>query len=219
MSDDGPVLEIEERGPATGRRDTYETPGTELEDVRYFDPRNFRSPEQRERPFRVGVLLGGLGAVLVFFLCFGLVLFNSLLGGLAMFLICCLGWTALIGGRKWWMSDTRSPIDAVFDSFKRPPPPPPKIDEAPAQLARKRGDARRALSLYEGWRAEHPDLAILLFRMAELHHHDLKSPARARERYAEFVEEVAAKGRSATEEERTMAGYARVVLKDLDRSG
>ena len=213
MSDERDVLEIEERGPAAGRRDVV-GPVKELEDIRYFDPRQFRSPEERQRPFRTGVVVGGLFALWVFFAAFGLVLFGSLLAGTVMWLICLLGWLVIIGSRGWWMSES-SPFEILWNMVMRDEVEPPKVDEAPAQLLRKRGNSDGALAMYRGWSEEHHDLAILLYRMAEILHHDLKDIARARSRYEEFVERVERKGSSATEEERTMAGYARLVLKDL----
>ncbi len=218
VSDPPLSLEVEELDPDVRRRSDLEP--TVTEEQFEFDPRSFRFPKQAERRFRVGIVLAALGGLFLFFQVFATVLFASLgwstasLIGLGMFLLCIVGWTLLIGARTFWMGE-HSPVEWAWNLTMKREAPVPVVNEAPAQLLRKRGDPRGAVALYERWIKEHPSHAILVFRLAEIHHHDLKNRGTAGRLYGQFASQVRAREHRPTEEDRTNLGIADGLAEEL----
>ncbi len=196
---------------------------SDVEDPFEYDPRNFVFPKQRERPFRAGVLLGCGFALFLFFEVLAIVFFGPWVGpvkatliGVLWFLVLILGWTVVIGGRQAWMG-SHSPVEWVYRSFLRREAPVPVLDEAPAQLLRKRGRPDEALALYRGWCEEHPDMAILLFRRAEILRVDLKDRMGAARLYRQFASRVRARDYRPTDEERDAAAIAEGLAEELKK--
>ncbi|MCP4872399.1 MAG: hypothetical protein GY898_27180 [Proteobacteria bacterium] len=218
MSDPPKVLEIEEPDPEARRPE--ELP-SRLEDPFELDVSQFKFPEQHDKPFKAGVFLSLFGYLWVLFGVLAMVFFgpmwgpvNATLVGTLMWMLCVGSWAALVGGRAFWMG-SHSPIDQLWDDFVRREVPVPDVDEAPAQLLRRRGRSGEALAMYERWAKEHPKLAILVFRMAEIQHHDLKNRAEAARLYRRFVARVRAKGYRPSEEDRANLGIAEGLAEEL----
>lgn len=218
MTDPPDLLEIEEPDPRVRRGDQ---PPSQLEEAFDYDPRGFQFPKQRDRPLKAGVVVGGLGCLWLFFGVLAMVFFGPLIGpksatlvGTLLWLICLGGWTLLVGGRAFWMGSW-SPVEMVWSHFLRRTAEVPTVNEAPAQLLRKRGQGRAALAMYEGWSREHPKLAILWFRMAEIQHHDLNDRPAAGRLYAEFLSRVRERGYRPSQEERDNVGIAEGLAKEL----
>ncbi len=179
--------------------------------------------DRSHRPVKTSILVGLAFVLWLFFAVFALLFFSyggmeptsTILVGTVMWLMVLLGWTSLVGGRKYWMSES-SPVDWVARALFRRTEPVPKVDDAPAQLLRRRGKPREALRLYEGWHGKDPSQPILLYRMAEIEQEDLKNLPRAQGLYRRFQAAVNERGSAATEEEQQLAAYTQVLLKEIE---
>jgi len=221
MSDPPEVLDVEVPDPATRAREPL-APIVELEDPFQFEMSQFRTPGSRDRPLHLGVVVGVLGCFWLFFEVFAIVVFaamgwtTAIAIGTAMWLVVVLSWASLVGGRKYWMS-SHSPVDFVWNLFVRREAAPLVVNEAPAQLLRKRGDHAGALTMYEGWAKQHTDLPMLVFRMAEIQHHDLKNRQAAARLYRQFAAHVRAATYRPTAEDEEHVRIAEVLADELIR--
>lgn len=100
-----------------------------------------------------------------------------------------IGWAVLAGSRKAILGEGALFDGAVAFFFRRSEKPPP-VDDAPAQLARRRGQREQALGLYEGWIAQHPRYFVLQLRRAEILLRDLRDPRRAERALTDLIDAI-----------------------------
>jgi hypothetical protein len=186
-----------------------------------FEPGNYRFHDESERPLRavIGLLLMAMVWPLDVFMVWVLAEgdgWAAVQWGSAVWAASVVAFLGMVGGRGAWMSDG-GPADRLLRLFLRRDPKPLDLDDAPAQLLRKRGDSRGALRLYQQWLDSHPQVLRVKYQMAEILHRDLHDETGAARLYQEFVEAVEAAGSAASEQERTLARFARVVLVELGR--
>ncbi len=186
----------------------------------HFDLSRYANYETTERGWRFGFAMAFLAMVWLFLEVFAMLLFASRMGatkaaflGLALFIVVMIGWGALYFGRQAALGD-RGLVAWFWDGFFRDQGEAPPIDEAPAQLLRIRGRPREALKEYERLREQNPGVALVLFRMAEIHQKDLKSPTRAADLYRQFI---TAAAETTDEQEIEAAAWAEVQLAELER--
>ena len=140
----------------------------------------------------------------------------TFLVGNVLFGILLLGWTVLGGSPKLMISEG-GVLDVAFGMFKRTDPP-LEFDEAPAQLARKRGNPEEALRLYrEGLRAL-PHRLDLHYRIAETEHVDRKRLDDALRGYRSFLKRLDEADRPPTDVEADCAALARARLADFEKA-
>lgn len=185
-----------------------------------FDLSHYANYETTERGWRVGFTLAFVGSVWLFFEVLAIALFASSQGpvratalGTMLFGLVMLGWGALYWSRRAALGN-RGLVAWLWDGFFRNRGQAPPLDEAPAQLLRVRGRPREAIAEYERLAQEHPDVALITFRMAEIEQKDLRNPERAAELYRIFI---AAASTSEDEQELEASAWAEVQLAELER--
>lgn len=88
-------------------------------------------------------------------------------------LLLALGWGFLAGGR-WAIVAERGFLEFLVRPVLRRAAPVPVVDEAPAQLLRRRGRYQEAAASYDRWIEEHPQSEGLHLRRAEILWRDLR---------------------------------------------
>ncbi len=136
--------------------------------------------------------------------------------GNVLFGMILLGWTLLGGTRKLLLTDggVMDRIIGIFGHTAKPL----EFDDAPARLARKRGNPDEAIRLYRVALQQLPHRLDLHYRIAEIEHVDKGRIDDARRGYRAFLRRLEASGREPTGVEGECAVLARTRLEDLDRA-
>ncbi len=165
--------------------------------------------------FFVWLLCMFTGTVLAGFLVERSPLVTFMMGNV-LFAMVLFGWVVLGGTRKLLLTHG-GVLDRIIGFFGRTAKP-MEFDEAPARLARKRGDADEAIRLYRTALRQLPHRLDLHYRIAEIEHVDKGLVEVGTRGYRMFLRRLEAAGREPTVVEGECEMLARTRLEDLERA-
>ncbi|MCO4773476.1 MAG: hypothetical protein KDA24_25815 [Deltaproteobacteria bacterium] len=126
------------------------------------------------------------------------------------------GWAVLAGSNRM-MGSENGIVDRLLTSMVRRSAVPLELDEAPALLARKRGNGAEAARLYTQWIQEFPHRTELRFHLSEVQHHDLGDKEAALRGYRDFLRRLKVLDRDPTRREQEFVPLAEAYIVDLER--
>lgn len=142
--------------------------------------------------------------------------FRTFMVGNVLFGFILLGWAVLGGSRKALLMEG-GVMDRMLWVFSRREPP-LELDEAPAMLARKRGNPDEAMRLYREAARALPHRLDIHYRIAEIEHIDKGRPEEGARGYRRFLRRLEEADREPTDVEGECAALARTRLADLERA-